>query len=152
MPLNNKKPKQTKSFSVAPGSPLFRPVWIAFSLRGLLGDCYYFCVYFIFIFHVIVFFLISYLTPTWCLLSHKNYPYRMNLIHTLPLIFKHSFIYYQIILIKWSYLIFSECSRTALFTRLSLVCWVLWHINLCRLSNTKSIFMLIICSIENNSV
>ena len=31
-------------------------------------------------------------------------------------------------------------------------CWVLWHTNLCRLFNAKSIFMKIICSIENNSV
>ena len=28
-----------------------------------------------------------------------------------------------------------------------LVCWVLWHINLCWLFNAKSIFMYIICSI-----
>ena len=28
-----------------------------------------------------------------------------------------------------------------------LVCWVLWHINLCRLFNAKYIFMWIICSI-----
>ena len=27
------------------------------------------------------------------------------------------------------------------------VCWVLWHVNLCRLFNAKSIFMWIICSI-----
>ena len=30
--------------------------------------------------------------------------------------------------------------------------WVLWHINLCRLFNTKSIFIQIINSISNNSV
>ena len=30
--------------------------------------------------------------------------------------------------------------------------WVLWHINLCRSFNTKSIFILIICSISNNSI
>ena len=33
-----------------------------------------------------------------------------------------------------------------------LVVWVLWHINLCRLFNAKSIFMQIVCSISNNSV
>ena len=33
-----------------------------------------------------------------------------------------------------------------------LVGWVLWHINLCRLFNAKSIFMQIISSILNNSV
>ena len=33
-----------------------------------------------------------------------------------------------------------------------LVCLVLWHINFCRLFNAKSIFMQIICSIENSSV
>ena len=30
--------------------------------------------------------------------------------------------------------------------------WVLWHINLCRLFNAKSIFIQIISSISNNSV
>ena len=30
--------------------------------------------------------------------------------------------------------------------------WVLWHINLCRLSKAKSIFMQIISSISNKSV
>ena len=30
--------------------------------------------------------------------------------------------------------------------------WVLWHINLCRLFNAKSIFMQIVNSISNNSV
>ena len=33
-----------------------------------------------------------------------------------------------------------------------LVGWVLWHINLCRLFNAKSIFMQIVSSISNNSV
>ena len=33
-----------------------------------------------------------------------------------------------------------------------LVVWVLWHINLCRLFNAKSIFIQIITSISNNSV
>ena len=33
-----------------------------------------------------------------------------------------------------------------------LVVWVLWHINLCRLFNAKSIFIWIISSILNNSV
>ena len=33
-----------------------------------------------------------------------------------------------------------------------LVVWVLWHINLCRLFNAKSIFMQIVSSISNNSV
>ena len=33
-----------------------------------------------------------------------------------------------------------------------LVGWILWHINFCRLSNTKSIFIQIICYISNNSV
>ena len=33
-----------------------------------------------------------------------------------------------------------------------LVVWVLWHINLCRLFNAKSIFIQIISSISNNSV
>ena len=33
-----------------------------------------------------------------------------------------------------------------------LVGWVLWHINLCRLFNAKSIFIQIISSISNNSV
>ena len=33
-----------------------------------------------------------------------------------------------------------------------LVCWVLWHINLCRLFNAKSTFIQIISSISNNSV
>ena len=32
-----------------------------------------------------------------------------------------------------------------------LVIWVLWHINLCRLFNTKSIFIQIISSISNNA-
>ena len=35
---------------------------------------------------------------------------------------------------------------------LLLVGWVLWHINLCRLFNAKSIFIQIISSISNNSV
>ena len=30
--------------------------------------------------------------------------------------------------------------------------WVLWHINLCKLFNAKSIFIQIISSISNNSV
>ena len=34
----------------------------------------------------------------------------------------------------------------------ALVGWVLWHINLCRLLNAKSIIIQIICSISNNSV
>ena len=34
---------------------------------------------------------------------------------------------------------------------LDLVSWVLWHITLCRLFNTKSIFIQIINSISNNS-
>ena len=33
-----------------------------------------------------------------------------------------------------------------------LVCWVLWHINLCWLFNAKSVFMWITSSILNNSV
>ena len=33
-----------------------------------------------------------------------------------------------------------------------LVVWVLWHINLCRLFNAKSIFIQIINSISNNSI
>ena len=33
-----------------------------------------------------------------------------------------------------------------------LVVWVLWHINLCRLYNTKSIFMQIVSFVSNNSV
>ena len=33
-----------------------------------------------------------------------------------------------------------------------LVVWVLWHINLCRLFNAKSIFIQIISSISNNLV
>ena len=33
-----------------------------------------------------------------------------------------------------------------------LVGWILWHINLCRLFNAKSIFMQIVSSISNNSV
>ena len=33
-----------------------------------------------------------------------------------------------------------------------LVGWVLWHINLCRLFNAKSIFIQIISSVSNNSV
>ena len=33
-----------------------------------------------------------------------------------------------------------------------LVWWVLWHINLCRLFNAKSIFMKVISFISNNSV
>ena len=33
-----------------------------------------------------------------------------------------------------------------------LVVWVLWHINLCRLSNAKSIFIQIISSVSNNSI
>ena len=32
------------------------------------------------------------------------------------------------------------------------VVWVLWHINLCKLFDTKSIFIQIIRSISNNSV
>ena len=33
-----------------------------------------------------------------------------------------------------------------------LVCWVLWHINLCRLFNAKSIFMQIVSSISKYSI
>ena len=33
-----------------------------------------------------------------------------------------------------------------------LVVWILWHINLCRLFNVKSIFIQIISSISNNSI
>ena len=33
-----------------------------------------------------------------------------------------------------------------------LVAWVLWHINLCRLFNAKSIFIQIVSSISNHSV
>ena len=33
-----------------------------------------------------------------------------------------------------------------------LVVWVLWHIKLCRLFNTKAIFIQIVSSISNNSV
>ena len=35
---------------------------------------------------------------------------------------------------------------------MDMVGWVLWHINLCRLFNAKSIFLQIIWSISNNSV
>ena len=34
----------------------------------------------------------------------------------------------------------------------SLFVWVLWHINICRLFNAKSIFIQVNCSISNNSV
>ena len=39
--------------------------------------------------------------------------------------------------------------------KISMICkvgWFLWHINLCRLFNAKSIFIQIISSISNNSV
>ena len=49
---------------------------------------------------------------------------------------------------------FITCYTWLLYIKLFLVwfVWVLWHINLCRLFNAKSIFIQIISSISNNSV
>ena len=51
---------------------------------------------------------------------------------------------------------FSKNSQSLLNDSCVYVCvlggWVLWHINLCRLFNAKSIFIKIVCSFLNNSV
>ena len=47
---------------------------------------------------------------------------------------------YQSHLIVWTILIRLQNTRTAP-RQIGLVCWVLWHINLCGLFNAKSIFM-----------
>ena len=46
----------------------------------------------------------------------------------------------------------SESTTEAKEAAIQRVGWVLWHINLCRLFNAKSIFMQIVSSISNNSV
>ena len=42
--------------------------------------------------------------------------------------------------------------HTSQVFRIGLVDWILWHINLCRLFDAKSIFIQTISSISNNSV
>ena len=45
-----------------------------------------------------------------------------------------------------------KCSNQMSYFFGWLVVWVLWHINLCRLFNAKSILMQIVSSISNNAV
>ena len=54
-----------------------------------------------------------------------------------------------------SFLFVAGCKRITEGKKKTRIGWLvgfLWHINLCRLINTKSIFMQIISSISNNSV
>ena len=41
----------------------------------------------------------------------------------------------------YTYILIYMICRHILLVWFGLVCWVLWHINLCRLFNAKSIFM-----------
>ena len=69
------------------------------------------------------------------------------------------YIYINLFLHLFIYLCLYDCRHVhmyiCIFVRMSicwLIVWVLWHINLCSLFNTKSIFIQIIISISNNSV
>ena len=60
----------------------------------------------------------------------------------------HFFVFAISIIFMGSFFFLIYCILVSVW----LIVWVLWHINLCRLFNTKSIFIQIICSISNNLV
>ena len=79
-----------------------------------------------------LFFFLSSSLVWWCLLPFLSFPYKF------PFLWEFWFFLNLVVLFLSSFVI----SCISLLTRL--VGWVLWHINRCRLFNTKSIFIQIV--------